>query len=366
LTNVLGFTSILERTPLTSEQSEYLGLVRSGGNYLLMLLNDLLDYTSVSSGRLDLHPETISVSEVAHEIIATHTPEARAKSLDLDVDVDVDIPALIEADPGRLRQVLQNVVSNGIKFTDRGFVRLSVKAGKPGFLEFLVQDTGPGIPPDAIPHIFEAFGATSESNSRGHGGAKVGLAVTHKILERMGGTITVKSHPGIGSLFTISIPIGNPKPHVKAPTTQLPDREPSSMEFSTMNLKVLAVDDNDVNRKVLQRLLGMIGIQCDAATGGRECLEMSASHAYDVIFLDIQMPEMDGFETVGKLRAREKETGADPTHVIAYTAFTLPGDRDRCLKAGMNDYVSKPIRAGSLANAISAYLSASGKMSSGV
>ena len=193
LTSILGFTSILENTPLAPEQIEYLHLIRSSGDSLLLLLNDLLDYSNVASGRIELHPVTIPVAAFAREIVATQTPEARARNLDLDLDIEVDAPAFIEADAGRMRQVLHNVVSNGIKFTERGFVRLSVKAGENGTIRFLVQDTGIGIPDDALPRLFEAFGSTDSSNSRGHGGAGVGLAVSRKVLDRIGGGISVRS-----------------------------------------------------------------------------------------------------------------------------------------------------------------------------
>jgi PAS domain S-box-containing protein len=359
LTSILGLITILQSTPLTTEQAEYLDLIRSSGNSLLVLLNDLLDYSNVASGKIELNPETIQVAALTREIVATQTPEARARKIDLDFDIEAETPAYIQADPGRLRQVLHNVVSNAIKFTARGFVRLSVKPGSNRMVDFLIQDTGIGIPEDALPRLFQAFGTADGSHSRGHGGAGIGLAVTQKALACMGGSISVRSQPGIGSLFTISVPIGNPD--VKEPSTVFEGQasiqaDATISDFSKSSVRVLVVDDNNVNRKVLSRLLKMIGIDCDSASSGRQCLEMTAKDRYNIVFMDIQMPEMDGYETVAKLRERETGGQADKLHIIACTAFALPGDREKCLSAGMNDYVSKPVRVDKIQAAINAYL----------
>ena len=362
LTSILGFTAILENTPLSAEQIEYLHLIRSSGDSLLLLLNDLLDYSNVSSGRIELHPVTVTVATLAREIVATQTPEARARNLDLDLDIEVDAPPFIEADAGRVRQVLHNVVSNGIKFTERGFVRLSVKSGEEGMIRFIIQDTGIGIPAEALPRLFEAFGSTDASNSRGHGGAGVGLAVCRKVLDSLGGSISVRSEQGLGSLFTITLPVGNPVlPEFAAPVVEK-DGQPhveNKPDFKSADLDVLVVEDNLVNQKVIKRILQMIGIRCDVAAGGRECLEMTVRKEYDIIFMDIQMPEMDGYETVARLRQRESlsdNKSGGRTHIIACTAFSLPGDREKCMKSGMDNYVSKPVRIENLAAAIQSFL----------
>jgi len=371
LTSILGFTAILENTPLSAEQVEYLHLIRSSGDSLLLLLNDLLDYSNVASGRIELHPVTIPVAALAREIIATQTPEARARNLDLDLDIEVDAPAFMEADAGRVRQVLHNVVSNGIKFTERGFVRLSVKPGEPGAIRFLVQDTGIGIPDAALPRLFEAFGSTDASNSRGHGGAGVGLAVSRKVLDRLGGSISVRSEQGIGSLFTITLPIGNPRiPEVAQLHGNEDDQPPipDKPDFTSADLDVLVVEDNLVNQKVIKRILQMIGVRCDVAAGGRECLEMTKRKQYDIIFMDIQMPEMDGYETVARLRHRESSpdnTSGTRMHIIACTAFSLPGDREKCIESGMDNYVSKPVRIENLAAAVQAFVDLNGAEAAG-
>jgi len=174
----------------------------------------------------------------------------------------------------------------------------------------------------------------------------------------MGGSISVRSEPGIGSLFTVSIPIGTPKAGQEEVDFSgiAPSGIPKKPDFSKDNLKLLVVDDNNVNQKVLSKLLGMIGIACDTASSGRQCLDLTAKSRYDIVFMDVQMPEMDGYETVGKLREREASGESEKLHIIACTAFSLPGDREKCIRSGMNDYVSKPARIGDIQVAINAYL----------
>ncbi len=369
LMSILGFIPILKNTNLTAEQSECLDLIRSSGNRLLLLLNDLLDYSNVASGRMALHPTTIEVAALVREVITTRAPEARSHDIELDFDIDVDAPSHIESDAERLAQVLHNVVMNGIKFTERGFVRLTVKPGAKGMVDFVVQDTGCGIPESRMPQLFQAFGTADGSNSRGYGGAGVGLAMARKVLDSMGGTITVRSEQGIGSLFTISVPIGNPQTGMvvsihSAETTNPDDR--AKLDFSDKKLRVLVVDDNTVNLKVLRRLLKLLGIQCDGAASGHQCLEMTAKSRYDIVFMDVQMPEMDGFETVAHLREREASGRGGKLHIIACTAFSLPGDREKCIASGMNDYISKPVRVTSIESAINAYLACRVEVAEGV
>jgi len=361
LTGILGFTAILESTPLDEQQREYLSLIRSGSNSLLMLLNDLLDYSNVASGRIELRPETIEISTIVREVAAIHSPEARQKELDLDLDFEVDTPTYIQADPGRLRQVLHNIVGNAVKFTSKGFVRISVRPGKePRTLAITVQDTGEGISAENQQKLFKPFAVADSSESRGHGGAGVGLAVSDKVICLMGGRIEVRSELHIGSLFTVVIPIGEPAPPQAgaASTTIIESAKRKDLpDFSGEGLEVMVVDDNLVNQKVISRLLEMMGVKPEVASGGRQCLAQNVRRNFDIIFLDIQMPEMDGYEVVSRIRHHEAENpGGKSAYVVACTAFTLPGDREKCLDAGMDDYIGKPVRTDALAAAIQRYL----------
>lgn len=356
LTGILGFTSVLESTPLTDNQREYLSLIRASSNSLLMLLNDVLDYSNVASGRIKLNLQTFRVATLAREIIAIHTPEAREKGVDLEVDIEPETPEAIETDMGRLRQVLHNLVDNGLKFTERGFVRLSLAPDGEGKIRFTVQDTGIGIAKESLEKIFEAFGMNNSSNSRGHGGAGIGLAVCRKVMDLLGGTISVRSEEGIGSRFTITLPVGHPSPLLEPDAAISSEDGVERPDFSGYGIRALVVDDNLVNQKVIARMLGLIGVETEVASNGRECLEITSRSYFPLIFMDIQMPEMDGFEAVSRIRDSEEGHKQD-SYIVACTAFDLPGDRERCLASGMNDFVSKPVQVKSLIRVIQDFIS---------
>lgn len=357
LTSVLGFVSILEKTPLTDEQKEYVELIRASGNSLLSLLNDLNDYANLSKGAFDLRKSSIRVTDLVREIISTYSPEARTKGLDLESEVDLDAPEFIEADDKRLRQVLYNMVDNGIKFTNKGYVRLGVRATGDKQVQFWVKDTGVGITEEGQKRLFQPFAHVESDTSRGYGGAGLGLTICRKLVEQMGGEIAIKSQPGLGSLFTFSIPIGNPtipEALAAAPKAAAKVQETPNAAFKDLakTSSILVVEDNAINRKVACRMIEMLGFTCESSESGRKCLEMAAKKPYDVIFMDIQMPEMDGYETVRHLRKMEEQNPGHRTYVIACTAFNLPGDRERCLEAGMDNYVSKPLQSPAIREAI--------------
>lgn len=362
LTGILGFVTILQNTHLSPDQRQYVSLIRSSGNSLLVLLNDLLDYSNIASGRIELRNEAIEVGAVAKEIVTFHAEAAHAKNIDLDLDIELVVPRYLEADPIRLRQVLNNLVGNAIKFTSKGFVRLSVKPLGRDRLQFHVKDTGIGIDPDGQPKLFKAFGGADTSNSRGHGGAGVGLAVCKRLVELMGGTVEVQSQKGLGSLFTVTLPVGNPTIPEGTPVGQTVSdpvaEEVAAIDYSESALSVMVVEDNAVNQMVISRILKLLGISCDVASGGEECLRLASERAYDIIFMDVQMPEMDGFEAVRRLRfAEERDPGRHRAYVVACTAFTLPGDREKCFEAGMDNYIGKPVTKSGFARMIAHFLS---------
>jgi PAS domain S-box len=360
LTGILGFVTILQNTELTPDQQQYVSLIRSSGNSLLVLLNDLLDYSNVASGRIELRNATVEVGALAREIVTLHAESARAKDIDIDLDIELVVPRYIETDPTRLRQILNNLVGNAIKFTSKGFVRLSVGPVGRDQIEFRVKDTGIGIEPEGLGKLFKAFGGADTSNSRGHGGAGVGLAVCKRLVELMGGTIDVQSQRGLGSLFSVTLPVGNPEiPAGQEAGTTVSDAhsEDGEDDFSSHDLSVLVVEDNLVNQMVISRILKLLGVTCHVASSGEECLRMAQAREFDIIFMDVQMPDMDGFETVRQLRVLE--AGA-PNHrrayVVACTAFTLPGDREKCFDSGMDNYIGKPVTKAAFARMIAYFL----------
>lgn len=360
LTGILGFVTILQNTELTLDQQQYVSLIRSSGNSLLVLLNDLLDYSNIASGRIELRYDAVEVGVFAREVVTLYAEPARAKGIELDLDIDLVVPRFVESDPNRLRQILNNLVDNAIKFTSKGFVRLSVGVCGKDKIEFRVKDTGIGIESDEMENIFKAFGGADTSHSRGHGGAGVGLAVCKSLAELMGGAIDVQSQRGLGSVFTVTLPVGNPNVSEDQLVRQtVSDELAGEMEdFSERDIDVLIVEDNLVNQMVIARILKLLGVTCEVASSGEECLRMAQDRDYDMIFMDVQMPEMDGFETVRKLRRMEAQhPNEHRAYVVACTAFTLPGDREKCFEAGMDNYVGKPVTKAGFASMISSYLS---------
>lgn len=362
LTGILGFVTILQNTELSADQKQYVSLIRSSGHSLLVLLNDLLDYSNVASGRIELRNDTVEVGALAHEIVTLHAEAARTKGVELDLDIELVVPRYIETDPNRLRQILNNLVGNAIKFTQKGFVRLSVGPLGKDRIEFRVKDTGIGIEAEGLAKLFKAFGGADTSNSRGHGGAGVGLAICKRLVELMKGTIDVQSQRGLGSLFSVTLPVGNPEvPAGQTAETTVSDarvEDGKLMDFSEHELAVLVVEDNIVNQMVISRILKLLGVNCAVASSGEECLRMAQAREFDLIFMDVQMPDMDGFETVRQLRVLES---GNPDHrrayVVACTAFTLPGDREKCFESGMDNYIGKPVTKAAFARMISLFLS---------
>lgn len=361
LTGILGFVTILQNTGLTPDQQQYVSLIRSSGNSLLVLLNDLLDYSNVASGRIELRNATVEVGALAREIVTLHAEAARAKNVELDLDIELVVPRYIETDPNRLRQILNNLVGNAIKFTSKGFVRLSVGPVGRDRIEFRVKDTGIGIEPEGLGKLFKAFGGADTSNSRGHGGAGVGLAVCKRLVELMGGAIDVQSQRGLGSLFSVTLPVGNPEiPAGQQAGLTVSDAhsEDAEEDFSSHDLSVLVVEDNLVNQMVISRILKLLGVTCHVASSGEECLRMAQARAFDIVFMDVQMPDMDGFETVRQLRTLEASAPEQRrAYVVACTAFTLPGDREKCFESGMDNYIGKPVTKAAFARMIAYFLS---------
>jgi PAS domain S-box-containing protein len=357
LNSILGFTQIMISSGVSEQQRDYLQLIEASGNALLVLLNDLLDYSNVASGRIDLRPVPVNVRNLAHELIGVHWPEAKEKGLALDWDMASDAPLVIQADINRVRQVLHNVVANAVKFTTRGFARLSVSRGPGETVEFHMQDTGCGIPEAIQDKIFQPFLQVDSREMRKHGGAGIGLAVSKKVLDCLGGKIEVRSQVGLGSLFIISLPIGHPE----AAEVERAEREvlsTSDADFSTENISVLVVDDNKTNLKVQAFMLESMGVKVQTAEGGQQAMDLCQKGRFDLIFMDVQMPDVDGFQATQRLREREQRLGLmPPIYVVACTAFSLPGDREKCLESGMDDYVSKPVRKEALAAALRLFLS---------
>ena len=347
MTGVLGCTDLLAATPLTDEQRDYVDTIRSSGQALLGLINDILDFSKIQAGKLNLECEPVDVRRLVEKTVGLLAAQAAEKGLRLWFELDDAMPRMIAGDDLRLRQVLLNLLGNAVKFTSQGEVSLRVwnargEDGRPR-ITFVVRDSGPGIPKEDQQRIFDSFSQVDASISRKYGGTGLGLAISRSLAEQMGGSLSVESEPGRGATFSFTIPAGAvaelPRPGSKAPETPT-DLPP---------LRVIVAEDNHVNRVVALTLLRRLGYQADSAVNGLDLLAAMERSAYDLVFMDMQMPEMDGIEATR--RVRQQFQGRQP-RIVAMTAAAFPEDRARCLEAGMDDYISKPMDMVDLAQAL--------------
>ena len=353
MNGVLGVTQLLLDAPHNPAQRESLVMVRSSAEALLHVINDILDFSKIEAGKLDLVPTDFDVRTLLKDTMQLLDVRARQKGLDISWSVDPCVPHRIVADPDRLRQVLLNLAGNAVKFTDAGTVAVSISVeappatAEPGTcdLTFAVADTGIGIPKEKQGLVFEAFAQADGSMSRRYGGTGLGLSISTRLVSLMGGTIRLTSEHHQGSTFSFTIRVGaianvnaahNPRVEMDGQAEQL-------VEVGlTTHLRVLVAEDNIVNQKIIAALLARRGQIAVLTNNGQEALAAWRREPFDAIFMDVQMPQMDGFEATAAIRAAEAGAG---THIFiaAMTAHAMNGDRERCLAAGMDDYVSKPI-----------------------
>jgi two-component system sensor histidine kinase/response regulator len=355
---IVGMTRIALESELTSDQRDCLEAVRTSADALLEIINDILDFSKIEAGKLDLESIPFSISDVLDDTLTVFSWRAREKGLELSVRRDADVPEMLLGDPGRLRQILVNLIGNGIKFTERGEVRASVAPTRNADgrdtirLQFAVRDTGIGIPADKQASIFRAFEQADGSTTRKYGGTGLGLAITQHLVELMGGRLQVESRPGEGSTFHFTAAFGRavsapiPVPIVAPPI--FPSRRSKSLE-------VLLVEDGVINQKLAIRLLEKKGHRVTIACNGKEALTALERQSFDVVLMDLQMPEMGGLEATDIIRRRENGTGRH-VPIVAMTARALRGDEERCLQAGMDGYVSKPVEPARLWEVIDAVL----------
>ncbi|MBC7882850.1 MAG: response regulator [Anaerolineae bacterium] len=336
MNGIIGMTSLLLDEDLTSEQQGMVEILDSCAQQMLDLVSNILDFSKAEAGKMTINPAPVAMNFLLSSVIAMLGESARAKGLSLLVDITPDLPPVLIADSARIIQVLTNLVSNAVKFTPHGHVRIHMHRlpGETDRVRFAVEDSGIGISASDIGRLFTAFTQVDDSTTRQYGGTGLGLAISKQLTELMGGTIGVESTKGEGSIFWFTLPLVVPD--------ELPVEEPEpKQELPSPHLDawLLVVEDNIVNQKVLLKQLQYLGYKnIDVACNGLQALAACEGRKYNLVLMDCLMPEMDGFEATKVLRSRiEKHLP-----IIAITALVLPGERERCLQVGMDDFLQKP------------------------
>jgi CheY-like chemotaxis protein len=351
MTGILGIAGLLVDTPLTDYQRRLLQSLQQSGESLLTIINDVLDFSKIEAGKLTLERAIFDPRLVVEDTLRLLSVTARNKRLTLSGGVAPEVPAHLSGDPGRLRQILLNLVGNAIKFTERGTVTVAVtieaSTDEAVVLRVAVTDTGVGLSAEQQARLFQSFSQADDSTTRRFGGTGLGLAISRQLVEMMGGGIGVTSEPGRGSTFWFTARLARTSEAeiaaAGAGAGANDDLEPSRP------LSVLLAEDTPVNQLVASRILKKLGHHVEIAGNGAEAVAAVARGRFDVVLMDCQMPEVDGYEATTRIRAAER-TGRLP--IVALTASATVEDRERCLAAGMDDFVSKPVKVAELARAL--------------
>ncbi|WP_428605333.1 ATP-binding protein [Sedimenticola sp.] len=354
MNGVIGMVDLLSDTPLSNQQRTYLETIDSSAGALLTILGDVLDFSKIEAGKLDLQWQPFNLEIIAEQVVMLFHQQAEAKNLSLDLEYATDMPRAFRGDPVRIRQILTNLVGNAVKFTERGFIRLRVAQPDPsGPVTCTIQDTGIGIPADRLKGVFEKFTQADASVTRRFGGTGLGLAISRHLADLMGGSLEVESCEGRGSQFKLTLPLETVDEKLIPPTPKTSAIARHTWHF---HAQVLLVEDNRVNQKVARTVLERLGCEVDLAENGQVALQLADKQRYDIIFMDITMPILDGLETTRLLRTVEGVNQQTP--IVAMTALAMEGDRARCLNAGMTDYLQKPVTRHAVATLMTRYLPA--------
>ena len=370
MNGVIGMTGLLLDTDLSAEQREYAETVRKSGEALLTVINDILDFSKIESGHLSIEPLPFDLRVVMEEVVEMLAPQSEERVVDVVLEYPAALPSRFVGDAGRVRQVVTNLAGNAVKFTEKGHVCISVECEQEtattARMRVSVTDTGIGIAQDKIDSLFQKFTQADTSTTRRYGGTGLGLAISKQLVELMGGYIGVTSKAGKGSTFWFTLPLALDSRAVDLPETEskasaLPTRHQdfSNLQAATSGpglngkfagSRILVVEDNIVNQKVALRLLERLGVRVDVAANGREAIEMVDLLPYDMVFMDCQMPEMNGYEAAAQIRRRQGSGRRVP--IIAMTAETTVLCRDQCLQSGMDGYIAKPVTLDDIAEAL--------------
>lgn len=359
LTAIMGFAEMLTETPLDDQQRRYVDTINTAGQRLIAHVNDLLDFTKIETGKIELVALPWSPALLIHEVMDLMAPRAEAKGLTLHFDHKLANDLQLLGDSNRVRQVLLNLLMNAVKFTQQGSVTVHAAwtpaAGNAqrGRLLLRVADTGPGIPTEKLPLLFQVFSQVDTSAAAQQSGSGLGLAICKRLVELMGGEISVTSTPGAGSTFSVTLDCPSVVPETRAEAELHAAESPDTAPIA-VHAQALVIDDNCLNRELLKIILRGQGLEVDLAPSGVEGLGLAVLTDYDVIFMDIDMPGVDGYKTTEQIRAIKSAGRRGP--IIAVTGLTAKGTRELCLRAGMDDYLTKPVYLPALRSALASAL----------
>ncbi|EHH1078184.1 response regulator [Vibrio parahaemolyticus] len=363
MNGIIGVASLLSDTKLDTQQKEFVEIIDNSSQSLMTIIDDILDFSKVEAGKVELASETYHFRQLLDDVISLHTVKAQQKNLQLLSDIDPKLPAEVQGDEGRLKQVLNNLLSNAVKFTERGHVKLLVSLHEQNNdiaqVRFRVVDSGIGIAKEHQQAVFERFQQADGSTTRKYGGTGLGLAICAQLVHIMGGDIKLTSELGLGSCFDFTIPLTvvSGLPTYTDPLNVLDFPRTEANEATNKNPDkpwVLIVEDTEVNQRVVRIMLELLGLKVSVASHGEEALQLCREHAFDLIFMDCQMPVMDGFIATEQIR-NMNEWGAH-VPIIALTANVVKEDQQRCFEAGMNEFVAKPVTKGRLQQIFEQYL----------
>ncbi len=337
MNGVLGFSQLLQQTPLTSDQREYVETINQSGNSLMELINDILDYSKIEAGAIELECREMPVEALISEVVMLFTPLAREKGIFLESAVAATVPEMIMGDPPRVKRILVNLVGNALKFTERGTVSIQVdRSADSKSLNFRVSDTGVGIPVDRLDRLFKPFSQVDASTTRKYGGTGLGLSICRGLVEKMGGEIRVDSAAGKGSVFSFYLPL--------MPLSGEGENSGVALEKATgelPKLKILVAEDNPVNRRLVELMLEKLGQKADFVEDGVQAMKVLESKSYEALLLDIHMPEMNGFEVAERVRSNPRLANLK---IIAITASVLEHERAHAFQVGMDAFLAKPLK----------------------
>lgn len=353
MNGVIGTLQLLSDTRLEPTQKEYVETACKSANSLLAILNDILDLSKIEAGKLNIELIPLDVREIVDEIVTLHSMTAEEKAIQIYADTDPKLPTVLIGDPTRIRQILANLVSNALKFTEKGhvLVRIKVVAARDNDtvdVRMEVEDTGIGIEAHIKNELFNEFTQADGSTTRKYGGTGLGLAIVKQLVEMMQGEFGVDSTPGLGSTFWFTIPL-----KISDEQTLQPAQDDDLSLSATLDGRVLLVEDNPINQMIAQKMLEKIGLESTLASDGQQALDRLAQGSFDAVLMDCQMPVMDGFEATRRVREQDALLKLP---IIAMTANVMEGDREKCIEVGMNDYIGKPVIEAELKKVLSRWL----------